>query len=112
MDVILEQKEEINLDAFRYEDIFMHKQNVLHLATEYSYDCLEVLLFTSLTNVRKHIIDEDHWNYTALHLSAQNSTTNCASIILDSVENVRDVLTIKDRHGNTPLHIVMQKLSD
>ena len=88
----------------------MHQQNIVHLATEYSHECLEFLMFGPLAEVaHKHIEDKDYFQNTPLHLAASNVTSDCASKILDCVENVKDVLSIQDSHGNTPLHVVCQK---
>ena len=99
------------LDHLRYQDVFMHGQNVIHLATEYSQDCLEYICFGfgNFLGIGEHLEDRDYFKNTPLHLAACNTSPDCASKILDSVENVKTILKAKDGKGNTPLHIVSQR---
>ena len=88
----------------------MHGQNIIHLATEYSKECLEILLFGPLGDIANHYIEEkDYFQNTPLHLAAANVTSDCASKILKCSENIESFLLVKDLSGNTPLHIVCQK---
>ena len=100
---------EAALEHLTYNDIYMHRQSMLHLAAEYSHECLELLLFGPCSKICHHITESDYFNLTPLHLAAVNTTPDCASKILDSVENAQDLLEIVDREGNTPLHLVCQK---
>ena len=97
------------IDHLRYQDVFMHGQNVIHLATEYSQECLEHLCFGPFDEIANHLDDNDHFKNTSLHLAASNVTSDCASKILDAVEDVKTILTFQDAKGNTPLHVVCQK---
>ena len=101
---------EAEKDSLKHQDCFMQGQNVLHLATEYSQECLEYLLFGPLNDIPKmHIRDKDNFQNTPLHLAASNVTSDCARKILDCSEDVKSLLTDKDASGNTPLHVVCQK---
>jgi len=77
------------IDHLRYEDVFMHGQNVIHLATEYSQECLEHLCFGPFDEIANHLDDNDHFKNTSLHLAASNVTSDCASKILDAVDDVK-----------------------
>ena len=102
--------DEAVIDKLRYSDVFMHGQNVVHLATEYSQECLEHILFDPFGKITSHSIqDMDFFKNTSLHLAASNVTSDCASKILDCVEDVKTVLTFLDAKGDTPLHVVCQK---
>ena len=98
----------------------MHGQNVVHLVTEYSQECLEHLIFGPFDEIAAHIEDKDYFENTPLHLVASNVAPDCAWKILDCVENVKTkstifhlnvktILSLKDSKGNTPLHTVCQK---
>ena len=69
-----------SIDSLRHQDVFMHGQNVLHLAPEYSQECLEVLIYGPLDDMpKKHIEDKDYFLNTPLHLAASNTSSDCAT---------------------------------
>ena len=91
----------------KYQDVFMHGQNVMHLATEYSCECLEYLYSGPFPMIANHIVaTTDYFGKTALHLAAANTTSDCAAKILFAIEDVKTLLPLQDAKGNTPLHIV------
>ena len=98
-----------SIESLKNQDVFMHGQNVIHLATEYSQECLEFLLFGPCEVPQKYIEERDYFQNTPLHLAASNVTSECAGKIIDFSEKMKSVLAATDSSGNTPLHVVCQK---
>ena len=95
-----------DLESLRHQDIFMHQQNLLHLASQHSQECLDILLFGPLQNVyRDHLKGVDYFHKTPMHLAAANATSNCAGKLLSFTFDLK----LKDWEGNTPLHIACQQ---
>ena len=99
------------MDKLEPEDIVLHRQNIFHLATEYSSDCLEILLFETqfdkvCLDYRKLLQQKDHFERTPLHHAASNLTLDCASKIFDCTHDPNTLLKMKDYEGNNPVHIV------
>ena len=105
--VVLEiVKSEHGIDQLDQQDIFMNNQNLLHLATEYSKECLDVLLSGDIKTVsRKYLRSLDDLKKTPLHLAASNATSECVIAFIN--EEVYDV-DVQDINGNTPLHLAGQ----
>ena len=85
--------------------IFMHQQNLLHLATEYSLPCLNILLNRPgdlQRAVEAMINEEDHNKKTPIHLAAINATSEAAKAL---VRHPEADLMAQDTDGNTPLHM-------
>ena len=85
--------------------IFMHQQNLLHLATEYSFPCLNILLNWPgdlQRAVEVMINEEDHNKKTPIHLAAINATSEAAKAL---IQHPNANLKAQDANGNTPLHM-------
>ena len=85
--------------------IFMHQQNLLHLATEYSLPCLHILLgrLGDLQRaVEEMISQKDHNKKTPMHLAAINATSEAVKAL---VQHPGADLMTQDAGGNTPLHM-------
>ena len=85
--------------------IFMHQQNLLHLATEYSLPCLHILLSRQRDlqrAVEKMINEADHNKKTPMHLAAINATSEAVKALVQ--HPVADLMA-QDADGNTPLHM-------
>ena len=86
--------------------IFMHQQNLLHLATEYSLPCLNILL-NQPGDLHRAVAEvminaEDHNKKTPIHLAAINATSEAAKAL---VRHPEADLKAQDGDGNTPLHM-------
>lgn len=97
---------DVPLKKLGSEGVFMHQQNLLHLATEYSLPCLQVLLGQGFgsrihTTIMKQLYEADHLEKTPLHLAAANSTSDAVARFLRIYPRLGD----SDSEGNTPLHI-------
>ena len=85
--------------------IFMHQQNLLHLATEYSLPCLHILLgrLGDLQRAVEEMINKkDHNKKTPMHLAAINATSEAVKAL---VQHPGADLMAQDAGGNTPLHM-------
>ena len=92
------------------DDIFMHKQNCLHLATEFSPECLEYLLCGPYAHdIEQYIEDKDFLKSTPLHLAASNTSPACARLIMSHLEDVKGCLRITNKNEDTPLHIACRR---
>ena len=82
----------------------MHGQNILYLATEFSSDCLMVLL----QHCRKLFVgaSRERSDKNPLHLAAANSSASAAKIL---VANGFKGFRSKDESENTPMHIACMK---
>ena len=83
----------------------MHQQNLLHLATEYSLPCLNILLSRPgdlQRAVEKMINEADHNKKTPMHLAAINATSEAVTAL---VQHPGADLMAEDADGNTPLHM-------
>ena len=93
------------LGSIQSEGIFMHQQNLLHLATEYSFPCLNILLNWPgdlQRAVEVMINEEDHNKKTPIHLAAINATSEAAKAL---IQHPNANLKAQDANGNTPLHM-------
>ena len=93
------------LSSIQPGGIFMHQQNLLHLATEYSLPCLNILLNRPgdlQRAVEAMINKEDHNKKTPIHLAAINATSEAAKAL---VRHPEADLMAQDTDGNTPLHM-------
>ena len=104
--VVLEILED-NHEDLENQDIFMRDQNILHLATEYSKGCLDVLLSEDMKVSRKkeYLRSLDGLQKTPLHLAASNATRECVITILNADVCTLEDVYAKDIDGNTPLHL-------
>ena len=105
---ILENKYgSLNPHDLENQDIFMRDQNILHLATEYSKECLDVLLSGDMKVSRKkeYLRSRDGLEKTPLHLAASNATRECVITILNADVCTLEDVDAKDIDGNTPLHL-------
>ena len=84
----------------------MHQQNLLHLATEYSVPCLNILLNLpgdlQEAAVEVMLNQSDHNQKTPIHLAAINATSEAIKALVRHQE--ADLLA-QDADGNTPLHM-------
>ena len=94
------------LGSIKPEGIFMHQQNLLHLATEYSVPCLNILLNLpgdlQEAAVEVMLNQSDHNQKTPIHLAAINATSEAIKALVRHQE--ADLLA-QDADGNTPLHM-------
>ena len=91
------------LSSLRPEGVFMQDQGLLHLATQYSLPCLEVLLTQSgtlHTAITQQLDKKDYLGKTPLHLAAANTTAEATSSILNFTADIGSA----DKKGNTTLH--------
>ena len=91
------------LSSLRPEGIFMQDQGLLHLATQYSLPCLEVLLTQTGSlhaAITQQLDKKDYLGKTPLHLAAANTTAEATSSILNFTADIGNT----DKKGNTPLH--------
>ena len=104
------KKGSVAVGSLKPGDIFMHKQNIYHLAAEYSHECLEVLLRVRQENLyyseELSLKRGDFLRKTPLHLAASNVSSESARIILQFTQSAKSLLALKDGEGNTPLHDV------
>ena len=65
-------------DLYQQEDISMDGLNVLHLAAQYSIECLELILNGPLMAEAAAVLDDGNdFGDTALHLAASNLDPDC-----------------------------------
>ena len=87
------------------EDIFMHQQSLVHLATSYSIPCLQ-LLFNQTGSMFKVLARQlelkDHSSKIPLHLAAANATPEAVRSLL---QHPTVDVKAKDNDGNSPIHI-------
>ena len=108
--LVTTDKKTVYLENLLEDDIFMHKQNCLHLATEFSPECLEYLLYgTCAPDIEKYIDNMDFLKSTPLHLAASNTSPACARLIISRIEDVKGRLKITNQNEDTPLHIACRR---
>ena len=70
------------LDHLRYQDVFMHGQNVIHLATEYSQECLEYICFGfgNFLGIGDHLEDKMEMRRQIFNVSSGDRTSGVLAI--------------------------------
>ena len=81
-------------------------QNLLSLATEFSLDCLELLLEHSEDILAANNDSKDSFGRTPLHLASANADPSAAKLlVLNGFKGFRD----QDEFGYTPFQIACMK---
>ena len=87
-------------------DLYMHEQNLLSLAVQFSTSCLEILLENSDSFLNELKDLRDSLDRTALHLAACNSKDTAVKLL---VSKGFEAFKSKDCFGYTPLHLACLK---